>query len=179
MTRSKKTAKPEGLPMEAKATAETADIIIPETITKITEEAIITETASFPISAGLFPKTVLPKRKSFLTAFRNINAARNGISLKAAYIIAAAGSTKPQDASSAHIRWNPEIRNMPPLGSVFLTSSNTVLPPEGAPKPDFTAVTAAIAALRLCARTALGIAFAETAAAEALPHNHRKRNVLM
>ena len=86
--------------------------------------------------------------------------------LKGAYITAGVGLGKRPDASSGHIRWNREIRNMPRHISAWHTSSNTVLPREEPPAPSSTAVPviAVIAAQRLCVWTASATVFAATAA---------------
>ena len=169
MTRFRRTAKPEELPMETQVT-ETADIttdnMVPET--QVTETTVpdIQRTASFPTYAGLSSKTALRKRKKFWTAFRIITETRNGISSKEAYITAGAGLGKHRDASREHTRWNREIRNMPRHISAWHTSSDTVLPREEPPRPSSTAVPviAVIAAQRLCVWTASATVFAATAA---------------
>ncbi len=169
MTRSKRTERPEEIP----DTEVPADITTPAVTIKTTAvqaitvtEPVIPRTASFRTFADLSSKTVLRKRTKSLTAFRNITAPPNGISSREAYITAEAGLAKLRDVSSGHIRWNPETRNMPPLGREWPISSNMVLPREEIPEHRFTAVpaTAAIAAPLLCVWIALAIAFAETGA---------------
>ena len=65
---------------------------------------------------------------------------------------------KPQDVSSALIRWSRETRNMPPLISAWLTSSNMALPPEEPAEHSFTPALAiaAIAAPILAPRPKRG-----------------------
>ena len=171
MTRFRRTAKREELPMETPVT-ETADITMANTApeTQVTETTVqdIQRTASFPTYAGSSSKTALRKRKKSWTAFRIITETRNGTSSKEAYITAVAGLVKHPDASSGHTRWNPETRNTPLHTSAWHISSDTVLPREEAARPSSmpAPAIAVIAAQRLCAWTALAIAFAATAAAK-------------